>query len=282
MTEGGLTEAMLGRTLPEFVEMHHDRSQDGPVALTADALIGPRLRSVSLEVREGEVTGVTGLDGCGKSELGRFLAGAQVPIAGEVTTPGTTGGIGSPAKAAAAGIAYVPSERRIDGAVLTFSAAENVTLPELKSFFVRGRLRHGREHDETLQWMTSLGVVPPDPQLRFEQFSGGNQQKLVIAKCLRLRPKVLVLDEPIQGVDVGAAHDIFSLIEDAAKAGTAVIVLSTEWEYLARACDRILILDRGHMKAELYRSEVTEDSVAAAVLRASKAQPVPTGENANA
>jgi ribose transport system ATP-binding protein len=262
-----LVELMLGRPV-EAVASSPPRPKDTINVLEVRGLHGPRLRDVSVEVAAGEVVGVTGLLGSGKSELARMIAGAQP--AGKGVVIGEPNGrkveVRNPRDARGAGIAYLPPDRRGQGAVLPFTATENLTLPDLRSFFGRTGLSHRAEKRETRRWMDKVDVMPRSPDKPFATFSGGNQQKLVLAKWLRLEPQVLVLDEPTQAVDVGAVADIYRLITEYAERGLAVMVMSSEWEDLARICTRVYVLERGHVVAELQGAALTADGIGAAAL----------------
>jgi ribose transport system ATP-binding protein len=262
-----LVELMLGRPI-EAVASSPPRPEDTINVLEVRGLHGPRLRDVSVAVAAGEVVGVTGLLGSGKSELARMIAGAQP--AGKGVVIGEPNGrkveVRNPRDARGAGIAYLPPDRRGQGAVLPFTATENLTLPDLRSFFGRTGLSHRAEKRETRRWMDKVDVMPRSPDKPFATFSGGNQQKLVLAKWLRLEPQVLVLDEPTQAVDVGAVADIYRLITEYAERGLAVMVMSSEWEDLARICTRVYVLERGHVVAELHGAELTADAIGAAAL----------------
>jgi ribose transport system ATP-binding protein len=228
---------------------------------------GRILSGVSGSIAPGEIVGVTGLLGSGKSELGRLLAGVSVPRAGRILIEGRPVTLASPRQGVRAGIGYVPPDRRRMGGIMTLSAIENVTLPDLRSF---RRFRHvpwldkPAEAKATLDWMKLAGVVPQQPSQLFAEFSGGNQQKLVYGRWIRLSPRIFVLDEPTQGVDVGAIKDLYEIIRRHAASGAAVLLISSEWEDLPRICDRVIVLDRGSPVAELAGSELTEDSLTAA------------------
>jgi ribose transport system ATP-binding protein len=275
-----LVELMLGRPV-EAVASSPPAPKNTNNVVEVRGLCGPRLRDVSVEVGAGEIVGVTGLLGSGKSELARMIAGAQRAHQGAVI--GEPGGrkieVRSPRDARDAGIAYLPPDRRGQGAVLPFTATENITLPDLRSFFGRTGLRHRAEKRETRRWMDKVNVMPRSPDKPFATFSGGNQQKLVLAKWLRLEPQVLVLDEPTQAVDVGAVQDIYRLITDYAQRGLAVMVMSSEWEDLARICTRVYVLERGRMVAELRGAALTADGIGAAALGLHGNDEQPSAEN---
>jgi ribose transport system ATP-binding protein len=172
----------------------------------------------------------------------------------------------SPRQAIKAGLAYLPGDRRRQGAVLGMSARENLTLASLSSISSKtGAINAAREEAVVVHDMRSVSVRPLDPDRNFELFSGGNQQKILIAKWLRTTPSVLLFDEPTQGVDVGAKNGIYQLIRQAAANGAAVLIASTDEEELAMICDRVLVMSDGAMVTELMGVEVSE----ARIIRAS-------------
>ncbi len=260
-----LVELMLGREVHQLVR-ERITPNSGDTLLEIRNIRGRLLNDFSCDVGIGEILGVTGLLGSGKSELGRILGGAERPQSGLIRVRGKEIHIKRPGDAVRAGIAYVPADRRTEGGIATMIARENVTLPTMRAFWARGILRRSREHREAVEWMQRTGTVPLEPIRRFSKFSGGNQQKVVLAKWIRTRPLVLVLDEPTQGVDVGAVHDIHRLIVERAAAGVGILLLSSEWGELSRMCTRVVVLDRGFQITELRDHEVTEENIAAACL----------------
>ncbi len=262
-TADTLVELMLGRSLVK--ESHRREAPTGadPV-LSVQDLNGPRISGISFDVRPGEVIGITGLVGCGKSELGRLIAGQQERM-GLISIDGAEVRGNNPLAAVSHGISYVPSERLTTGSLPEMTAAENLTLPDLKSFTSVGRILGRREKSETASWMHETGTVPARPLQIFRNFSGGNQQKIVLSKWLRLKPKILVIDEPTQGVDVGAKEDVYRLIREAADRGTGIIVISSEPEEVARVASRVLVIDRGTVAADLRTNEISSDSVSEAI-----------------
>ncbi|MCQ0010225.1 ATP-binding cassette domain-containing protein [Actinomadura madurae] len=167
------------------------------------------------------------------------------------------------------GAAFVPGDRHQDGAVMTMTATENlmtVRVPGAESRW--SRLRKGHEAREAATWFSTCGVVPAVPTMELSRFSGGNQQKVVLAKWLRTRPRLLLLEEPTQGVDVGAKSVIHQLIAETAAAGTGVLVASSEAKELAELCDRVLVLDDGVVGEELAGDELTEARILTASVRA--------------
>ncbi len=261
LTHEALVELMLGHGVERS-----GPTPSGTASLTGSAprlvvkgLFGTTLSGLDLEVAAGEVLGISGLTGSGREEVAGLLAG-HVPRGGAVDVDGVPVAPGDPRTAIAAGIGYVPAER--DRALLPRSGVrENLTLADLRPFRRGPRLHRGAEREETRRWITALGIRPADPERPVAQLSGGNQQKVVLARWLRMHPAVLVLDEPTQGVDVGAKADIHRLIEEAAAAGAAVVVCSTDDAELARLAGAVLVLRRGRAATRLTGAEVTDKRI---------------------
>jgi ribose transport system ATP-binding protein len=220
------------------------------------------LAGVSLSVETGEIVGIAGLAGSGRDSVLGASFGALPRIAGEVTLKGQSLPAGRPDVAIGRGIAYLAPDRKIGGGVMTMSARENLTLPNLKPFWKGLRLRRGSETTRTRDWFERLSVRPAnavnDP---LSIFSGGNQQKILFGKWLSQEPSVFLLDEPTQGVDVGAKADLHRELLNAAGNGAAVIVSSSDLEELADLCDRVLVIVDGRIGAELKGAELTEGNI---------------------
>jgi ribose transport system ATP-binding protein len=264
MTQDALVALMLGRQFGRIVARHAP-VEVGETRLDVEGLRGNLLSDISFRVAAGEIVGVTGLLGSGKSELGRLLAGASARQGGRIAIDGDDVALDSPRDAVRAGIGYVPPDRRHQGGITGMSATENLTLPDTRSFRhpVTRLLDFRAESRAAVQWMERAGVRPRDPSQAFETFSGGNQQKLVYGRWIRLSPRVLVLDEPTKGVDVGAVGDLYDIIRQQAAAGAAIVIMSSEWHDLPGLCNRVLVLDRGRQVAELSDDALTVDHIAA-------------------
>jgi ribose transport system ATP-binding protein len=235
-------------------------------ALRVTELTGTRVAGITLDVWPGEIVGVTGLVECGKSELGRILAGAQQPLSGSVSVrggPPTT--FKSPRQALDSGVAYVPPDRRRSGGVLTMSACENVTLSSLNSFCRRGLLRKGTELRAVAAEISQFRVVPGNPKQMFYAFSGGNQQKLVFARVVRLMPSVIILDDPTQGVDVGTIPELYGVVRRLAAEGTGIVLITSDVDELVALAKRIVVLHDGRIDQELRGEEVTAEYVGFAI-----------------
>ena len=152
---------------------------------------------------------------------------------------------------------------------MDMTASENLTLPSFPQFWRGGLMRKRAERAESKDWMSRTSVLPPVPERPISTFSGGNQQKIIFARWLRLEPRILILDEPTQGVDVGATSELYGLLESAAADGLAVLVLSSEWDDLARICHRVIVLNRGSTVAELKANDLTHERITATALGAS-------------
>jgi ribose transport system ATP-binding protein len=239
----------------------------GPVTLRIEHLAGDSLVDLSFELRAGEVLGITGILGSGREEVAQILSGANRPNAGVIYLDGQELPSLNPRIALAKGIALVPTDRAAQGLIQSFPIRENLTLPWLAPLARYTCILPGRERKETLRWIDKVRLVPREPERAAGQLSGGNQQKVVIAKSLRTSPKILVLDDPTQGVDVGAKAAIHRLILDAAASGTGVILCSVEADDLVGLCDRVLVLRDGRVVAELAGEELSEHQLLLTTLR---------------
>lgn len=232
------------------------------VALTVTGLKGNRIRNVSFDVRQGEIFGIAGLAGCGRSELARIVAGSQPAAAGTVEVGGTALDGGSPRAALDAGVAFVPPERTRLGCIPDMSLRHNIALSDLKPFWARGLLRQKSERGAVAKLLAEFDVRPPETERRMSNLSGGNQQKAVIAKFARLDPKVMVVDEPTQGVDVAGKADIGEELRRLARGGCAVLVASSDFDEVGELCDRVLVLDRGEVVGIFDHGTVDEEKLA--------------------
>lgn len=252
--------AMLGRTLDSYYPEPPPRPECEP-ALVAIRLSGDRLQDLSFDARPGEIVGFAGLVGMGHEEIPYLVMGAQRG-GGQVRFAGHDLLQNSVAENIDAGVALVPGNRQRDGIWPEALVSENIALPQNRRQPTIGRLRHGAEAAEAAQAMGDFGVRPADPTLRLRQFSGGNQQKVVLAKWMRERPDVLLLDEPTQGIDAGAKFDVLSLVCDAAAAGSVVLVASGDYEQLAHVCHRVIVVRFGEAVAELTGDDLSEEAIA--------------------
>ena len=222
----------------------------------------PLVADVSLAVRAGEVVGLFGLMGAGRTELLEALAGLHPGrTTGTLRVGGAVAAIRSPREALAAGIVLAPEDRKADGLVLAASVAKNVSLASLDTLTRFGFVSRRREDSRGRDAVARLGIKTPSIAQAVGALSGGNQQKVVLAKGLACGPRVLLLDEPTRGIDVGAKREIYALIDDLSRQGLAVLVASSELPEVLAISDRILVLAEGRMTAEFTRAEATEQAV---------------------
>jgi ribose transport system ATP-binding protein len=253
-----MVQLIAGRAVAETV-VTAGATQGEPV-LSVSGINGPEIVDFSLELRAGEIVGIGGILGSGREQLGPMLFGAQHRFGGRVAVAGHEVVADDTAAAIEAGLAYVPADRRRAGAVMEMSVRENLTLPALRPLRRGlGRLDRRAEKAETRSWMATVGLHPPRPDQPLKLFSGGNQQKVVLAKWLRVRPRVLLLDEPTQGVDVGAKAAIYELILAAKQRGAGVLLCSSDAKELVTLCDRVLVLKDGRVVSAVPRSALTEE-----------------------
>lgn len=259
-----LVELIVGRRVGGATRDRRDSTLAPPV-LEATGLFGITLRGLTLTIHRGEVLGVAGLVGSGRDELAGCLYGATPRFAGKVLVDKRKV-FASPRDAIRAGMAFVPADRKSLGLVPNDRLVEHVPLPRLGPLQRRGRLLHRATRQEVRFWIRRLDVQPPIIGRRMEKFSGGNQQKAVLARWLRTEPKVLLLDEPTQGVDIGAKAGIYATVHEAAADGMAVLMASSDAEELVEHCDRVLVLRGGMLAAELVGDDITEERIVAETL----------------
>jgi rhamnose transport system ATP-binding protein len=258
-TAADLVRHMVGRAVSLFPR---SAAKIGDVLLDVRGLtLMGSFRDVSFSVRSGEIVGLAGLVGAGRTEVARVLFGLDRADAGEVELDGKPVHFRTPSEALSAGIAYVPEDRHLDGLVTGFSIAENVTLPILPRLFPRLLMHKSAEQSLASGYSERLRIRSNGVDDLVEALSGGNQQKVVIAKWLATKPRVLILDEPTRGVDIGAKVEVHRIISDLAAAGLGIILISSELPEVLAMSDRIIVLHEGRMSAELSRSEATEERV---------------------
>jgi ABC-type sugar transport system ATPase subunit len=253
-----LVRLIVGSAIPEGPA--RPAGGAGAFALSVRGLGGGLVRDLDLDVRAGEVVGVAGILGSGREHIAGLLFGAQPRTGGDVAVQGSQLAPGDPRAAIGAGVAYVPGDRHADGAVMPMRVRENLTLPDLLRLRRRfGQLDRSAERREVAEWVERVALRPAEPERPLELFSGGNQQKVVLAKWLRNDPRVLLLDEPTQGVDVGAKSSIYHLVRDAAARGAAVLMTSSDTAELASMCDRVVVMRGGCAVAEVRGGDLTEE-----------------------
>ena len=260
-----LVELIVGR---QVTDLYPDTEPTlGRPLLEVSMLFGLTLRGVSFKVHEGEIVGVAGLVGSGREEIAGAVFGATPRFMGKVLV-GKSKVFASPRDAIRAGMALVPADRKALGLDLQDRLHQHIPLPRLGPLQRGVRLRHRAARRESANWAERLEVQPMLLDRRMEKFSGGNQQKAVLARWLRTEPRVVLLDEPTQGVDVGAKAAIYRQVRDAADDGVAVLVASSDAEELVHLCDRVLVFRSGTVAAELRGSTLTQERLIAETLGA--------------
>lgn len=266
--EARLIEMILGRKLEDLYP-EASTADLGPTVLQVSGLTGTIASDVSFTLHAGEVVGLTGIAGMGYDEVPYLLFGATQASSGEITFPdaGTGSTAPRPAKqmtprdAKAMGMALLPADRIRASGAQEFTLAENVSLPVLPKYFVGLRLRHAHEKRTVGTMLTDYNVKAPGPTTKLSELSGGNQQKALLGKWLQTSPKVLLLHEPTQGVDVGAKKDVFERLRRAAADGASVVIASAEYEDLAHLCDRVLVFRDGRIVASMQGADLTEERI---------------------
>jgi rhamnose transport system ATP-binding protein len=256
---------MVGREVSTIYPPSESRPSDVVLSLQGVGCSASGVHDVSLEARAGEVLGLAGLVGAGRTELGRLLFGITPADAGEIRLQGREIVIRSPQEAVAHGIAYVPEDRRRHGVILEMPIAHNMTMAVHRKLFPGAWLRFGAEERLALQFMRDLAVKASGPDAPGASLSGGNQQKVSLARWLATKPKVLILDEPTQGVDVGAKSEIHKIIRQLAAQGLAVLMISSDLPEILGMSDRIAVMRGGTISAMLAGKSDAHEVMAAAL-----------------
>lgn len=238
---------------------------DIPPLLSAEGISGERINNFSIDLRAGEVVGVTGLAGSGFEELPELLFGARKLKAGQIIVDGNTVSRPSPGELMARHVVLIPADRKAEGAAQGLTVVENLAVPFLEEYNRGWRLRWSRLREQAHSICQRLNVVPLNVELNFGNLSGGNQQKALMGKWLETNPAVMLLNEPTQGVDIGARREIFRLIRASVSNGMAVLCATSDYEQLVEMADRVVVLQNGRYHQELFGDEITKDSLAASV-----------------
>ncbi|WP_201029611.1 sugar ABC transporter ATP-binding protein [Mycolicibacterium canariasense] len=272
LTESELVSLIVGRPLDAMYPDTPGVTSSAPVALRLEHVNAPAVHDVSFTLRAGEIVGIAGLLGAGRSELLQCLFGMNPATSGSITVGERRVSIGSVRTAMESGIAYVPEHRETDAAFLDLSVRENLSAADVTRFSSAGILRRNRERRAAAESIEAYGVKTAGDSALMSSLSGGNQQKVVLARWMRRHPTVLLLDEPTQGVDVGARADAYRLITDAVADGAAAILVSSDFEELADMSDRVLILSGGRITGEVGGAEIDSGFLAEKVFSAKELQ----------
>jgi ribose transport system ATP-binding protein len=252
-----IVRLMVGREVSSFYKKDHDPQAGlgSPVLAAVDIADGQRVKGCSLTVRAGEVVGLAGLIGAGRTELAHLIIGALPRTSGHVELEGRTVAIRTPGEALDAGIAYLTEDRKALGLFLDMSCLDNINLAVLGRDAKLGCiLDRDKARDRANNAFAALGIRAADIGVPAGALSGGNQQKVLLSRLLATTPKVLILDEPTRGVDVGAKSEIYSIIDNLAKAGTAILVISSDLPEIIGICDRVIVMRAGRIAGEIKRA----------------------------
>ncbi len=259
LDHNGLVELIVGHRV-ELGTVSESSAMGDPIVMIS-GLRGGHLQRLDVHVRPGEIVGVAGIQGSGREHVIGLIAGQMPRSNGTVVVDGADVPNYDPAVAKERSVANVPADRSVRGAIAPFSVRENMSVSDVARFVKGGRLRRKIELAETTSWVDKLSIRLSGTEALIGSLSGGNQQKVMFAKALRMSPKLLLLDEPTQGVDVGAKDQIHALVDEAAADGTATLVASTDTDELVRLCHRVLVLAEGHVVAELTGADVTPETI---------------------
>ena len=256
-----LIQHMVGRVLQDYFPPHEHAPTDETLLKVSGLTSKGNFRDVSFSLRAGEILGFYGLVGSGRTEIVKAVSGLLPYESGTVDIRGKTVKLRTVKDARFQGIALCPEDRKNEGLVLSMSLADNVCMPSLDSLHVGGTIIKSRRNELVDKYVQKLQIRPALPQRMVKEFSGGNQQKAVIAKWLACNPSIFIFDEPTRGIDVGAKSEIYRLIEELAKQGVAIILVSSELMEILGMCDRVMVVHEGRIAGEFDRAEATEKSL---------------------
>ncbi|MFO7321960.1 MAG: sugar ABC transporter ATP-binding protein [Chloroflexota bacterium] len=259
LTRAQLIQMMVGRSLDEAFP--HGQPRRGAPVLTVEGVTTAAVRDIHLTLHAGEIVGLAGLVGSGRTELARALFGADRLQSGTVWLNGEVVTLSSPAQAVDAGIALVPEDRKTQGLFMELPIRNNITLTVLDKLTRYGVIRRRAEAERVDQARRELAIAMASASAEVQYLSGGNQQKVVLSKWLARAPKVIILDEPTRGIDVGAKFEIYQLMRQLTEQGVAILMISSELTEILGMSDRILVMRDGRIVGELAREEATEERV---------------------
>lgn len=259
-TTDQLVKDMVGREIKDMYPKRGD-IEIGKEIFRVKNLKTDFLKNVAFDVREGEVVGLFGLMGAGRSEICNCIVGMQKYETAEMTVDGKAYAPKKPSDALTSGVAYVPAERKSDGINAIISVKDNITIANLKKFSNRGIMNLKKEMELANDWVKKLSIKVPQITAPVETLSGGNQQKVVVAKELNTDPKLMILNEPTRGVDVGAKVEIYNLINDLCESRQAVLMVSSELPEIMSMADRIFVVCEGRITAEVSKSEFSQETL---------------------
>ncbi|HPP31511.1 MAG TPA: sugar ABC transporter ATP-binding protein [Soehngenia sp.] len=259
LDEDEIIKLMVGRTLDE--QFPYLKAEANEYVFEVKNLTNKYIKNISFSLKRGEVLGISGLVGAGRSELGKTIFGLYPIDEGEMILEGKKVKFNSPKEAIENGIMYVSEDRKSEGLVLSMDVKSNITLSSLDKFKRAIGLDKKKEERVSEDYRKKINIKTPSLTQKVKNLSGGNQQKVAIAKSLLTEPKVLILDEPTRGIDVGAKREIYDLLNSIKKEGHSVIMISSEMPEILGMSDRIIIMHEGKIKGELNKEEATSEKI---------------------
>ena len=261
ITHDRMVRLMVGRDIESFYQ--HPRGEKRPRYFEVESLRTARYpdRQVRFDVGRGEILGLAGLVGAGRSEAAQAIFGVDSPVESRLMLDSRPLSIRSPQDAIRHGVYLVPEDRRTAGLIVDMPIRENVTLPALERYAPAGLISFDREKEGSKEVCQRLNVKAPSVEARAANLSGGNQQKVVLAKWLALEPKVLIFDEPTRGIDVGAKAEIYELMRRLAESGVAIVMISSDMEEVINVSDRVAVMHEGRVTGVLEREDCTEEKI---------------------
>jgi ribose transport system ATP-binding protein len=254
-----LIRNMVGRPLTD--EFPHEETELAEVALEVKNLCSSKLNDISFSVRKGEILGLAGLVGAGRTEVARAIFGADKFDSGEILIHGKPVTINSPEKALSLGVGLIPEDRKQHGILSELSIKHNITFSSLKKFVKGLFITSALEKKEAQDMKNALKIKAPNLNVLVKALSGGNQQKVVLSKILLTNSDIIIFDEPTRGIDVGTKKEFYYIMKDLAKAGKAIIMISSEMPELIGMSDRIIILCEGYLVKELHKEEYSQEII---------------------
>ncbi|MCL4788787.1 MAG: sugar ABC transporter ATP-binding protein [Verrucomicrobia bacterium] len=256
-----IVSLMVGREIKSFYVESAARRVAGFLQIRNLRTSRYPARAVSFDAGKGEILGFAGLVGAGRSEVAKAIVGLDRAATGEIKLAGESVPVGNPRAAIRRGIYLVPEDRRGEGLVVGMCLRENITLPSLKRFAPFNLIRRDRERKTAEEQMVSLKIKAPGAETLVLNLSGGNQQKVVLGKWLAMNPKVMILDEPTRGIDVGAKAEIYRLMRALAEQGTVILMISSDMEEVLHVSDRVAVMHEGQITGVLERADCTEENI---------------------
>jgi ribose transport system ATP-binding protein len=261
ITHDTMVKLMVGRDLSQFYVHQPHTPQDTVLEVTGLRTPAHPIHELNFTVRAGEIVGLAGLVGAGRTELMQTLFGVTPALGGSIRVAGQTVSPAHPREAIAAGIALVPEDRKQQGLIPPMTVRGNISLPSLKRDQRRGFLNFAKEKEITTEMIDRMRIKTTNHDQVTQYLSGGNQQKVVLGKWLAMKPHVLLLDEPTRGIDIGAKQEIYSLMEHLARDGVGILFASSEMEEVLGMSDRVLVMHEGQITGELPRNEISEEAI---------------------